>query len=155
MNTNIKIDGFKIISRNLSTVFQYVANLENDQFWRKEINSTSMNAKPQINTLAVEDSFLSKKVPHHILNLICTEYIEENKIIYQTVPDSPFFLKSIRIVEAISEQETKFLYHIEFDKNIVKHGLGFMLPAFIIRYVAKQDMKKYLNKLKTILETPH
>jgi hypothetical protein len=60
-----------------------------------------MKTKPQIHALATEDSFLSKRRPNNILNLICTAYRENEHVVYQTVPDSLFFLKSHRQVEAI------------------------------------------------------
>jgi hypothetical protein len=72
--------------------------------------------------------------------------------VYQTLPASKFFLESNRQVEAVSPNETRVLYHITFDKKIVKQGLGFNLPTFIIYLVAKTDMKKYLTKLKSVIE---
>ena len=149
---HIKVSGKIRIAKDSQTVFNFISNLENDKFWRKEINSSKMTMKPQVNARTTENSYLSKRVPNNILNLICTEYIENQKVIYQTMPDSKFFLKSVRIIDPISQNETMFLYTIEFDKNIVKHALGFRLPIFIINLVAKNDMKKYLAKVKTFIE---
>jgi mRNA-degrading endonuclease HigB of HigAB toxin-antitoxin module len=111
-----------------------------------------MTAKPQINVKATESSYLSKRTPSHILDLICTTYMENKQIVYQTLPASKFFSESNRQVEAVSPNETRVLYHITFDKKIVKQGLGFNLPTFIIYLVAKTDMKKYLTKLKSVIE---
>lgn len=141
-----------LIRNNYKQVFNFLANLENDIHWRKEINSSKMNSEPQIGALVTEDSFLSKKVPNHILNLQCIEYTKDNKVIYQTVKESEFYLKSTRIVEEISPNHSKVFYQIDFDKNIVKHGTGINFPNFIIDWVVNNDMKKYLNKLKMVLE---
>lgn len=141
-----------LIRNNYKQVFNFLANLENDIHWRKEINSSKMNSEPQIGALVTEDSFLSKKVPNHILNLQCIEYTKDNKVIYQTVKESEFYLKSTRIVEEISPNHSKVFYQIDFDKNIVKHGTGINLPNFIINWVVNKDIKKYLNKLKMVLE---
>jgi hypothetical protein len=148
----IKANGTILISADPETVFAYIANLENDKFWRKEINSTTMTSKAQINALAVEDSYLSKRTPSNIQNLVCIEFLENKRVVYQTIPGSRFFLKSSREVEAISTNETKMTYAIEFDKSIVKHGLGFSLPTFLIAFVANRDMKKYLRTLRSIME---
>jgi hypothetical protein len=148
----IKATGTITILANSKTVFEYLSNLENDKFWRKEINATSMKTKPQIHALATEDAFLSKRRPNNILNLICTQYSEHERVVYQTMSDSKFFLKSDRQVEPISPNETTVIYSIEFDKSIVKHGLGFTLPTFIVNFVTKRDMKKYLSQLKTVIE---
>jgi hypothetical protein len=148
----IKVIATITISTDLKTVFDYISNLENDKFWRKEINDTTMATKPQLNARATESSYLSKRAPNNILQLICTDYLENKQIVYQTIPDSKFYLKSDRQVEAISQNETRVIYNIEFDKSIVKHGLGFNLPSLIINVVAKADMKKYLKRLKNVLE---
>lgn len=149
---NITLSGEITISNNAVSTFQYISNLENDPFWRKEINSTEMNSSPQLKALAKESSYLSKKQPANVLELECIEFIDQQKIVYQTLSTSPFYLKSIREVKSLSAHETQFIYSIIFDKNIVKHGLGFSLPTFIIKMAAQSDMKKYLKKLKEILE---
>jgi len=141
------------ISTDYKTVFEYISNLENDRFWRKEINSTTMSSKPQTGVMATENSFLSKRVPNNVLILKCIELLENKHIVYQTLSDSKFYLKSVRKVESISENESKVTYTIEFDNSIVKHGLGIGLPKFIIDMVTKSDMKKYLKKLKAVLES--
>ena len=152
---NILVTGFISISADHRTVFDYISNLSNDKFWRKEINSTTMNSKPQINALAAENSYLSKRVPDNMLLLVCSEFVENKKVVYQTLPDSKFFLKSLRMVESVSENETKVTYTIAFDQRIVIHGLGFSLPTLLVQLVAKHDMKKYLAALKTLLENKH
>lgn len=148
INTSKKVQIFS----DHKTVFDYVSNLENDKFWRKEVNSTTMDCKPQIGSVAIEDSFLSKKTPSNVLNLKCIKFIKNEKIIYQTLTDSSFFLKTIRQVEPITENRSLVTYTIKFDKSIVKHGLGFSLPKFIIYLITKRNMRIYLQNLKSILE---
>ena len=111
-----------------------------------------MNGPAQLGALARESSFLSKRVSANILELKCTAFTLNKSITYTTLPPTPFFLQSIRKVEIIDDHHCKFNYEITFDKSIVKHGLGFGLPSFLIRIVAKADMKKYLAKLKELLE---
>jgi hypothetical protein len=149
---NIKIEDSIIISRDINAVFDFISNLENDRYWRKEINSTMMKGKPQVNTEATEDSFLSKRKPNHLSNLICKVYQENIQIVYETIPGSNYFLRSNRQVAPVLQNQTKLTYTVEFDKNIVKYGTGFALPEFIIHFVARRDMKKYLARLKQVLE---
>jgi hypothetical protein len=149
---HIQTQGQIVIHKNASTVFAFIANLENDKLWRKEINETIMNAPAQLGVLAKESSFLSKRVPAHVLELRCTQFILNKSITYTTLPSSPFYLQSIRKVEEIDDHSCRFIYEICFDQSIVKHGLGFGLPAFLIRMVAQTDMKKYLLKVKELME---
>jgi hypothetical protein len=149
---SVEICGAITISKDQKEVFEFVSNLENDYLWRKEINCTKMSSNPRLNAMATEDSYLSKRVPHFLMDLICTEYTDHCKIIYQTVPHANFFLRSIREVRAASQKSTTVIYLLTFDKNIVKHGLGFSLPIFVIRMAAKRNLKRYLCKLKEVLE---
>jgi hypothetical protein len=149
---HIQTKGQIIINKNASTVFAFVANLTNDALWRKEINETKMNGPAQLGAIAHESSFLSKRVPANILELVCTEFNFNESIIYTTVPSSPFYLQSMRKVVVINEESCTFIYEITFDESIVKHGLGFGLPAFLIKMVAQADMKKYLSTLKGAIE---
>ena len=140
------------IYKSSQTVFNFIADLQNDKQWRKEINGTTMQGTPQLGARDEEDSFLSKRTPSHVLQLVCTAFTQNQQVVYETVPQSKFYLKSIRQVEAVSLNETKVTYTITFDKGIVKQGLGFNLPTFIVNLVAGTDLKKYLAKLKQVLE---
>jgi hypothetical protein len=129
---HIQTKGQIIINKNASTVFAFIANLTNDALWRKEINETKMNGSAQLGAIAHESSFLSKRVPANILELVCSEFNFNESITYTTLPSSPFYLQSIRKVEVINEESCLLIYEITFDKSIVKHGLGFGLPGFLI-----------------------
>ncbi|MBI3235481.1 MAG: hypothetical protein HYZ42_15825 [Bacteroidetes bacterium] len=99
---NVFISDTVIISKDHNAVFEFIANLENDHLWRKEINSTGMPSPPKLGTMAIENSYLSKKVPENILQLKCIEFKENKEVTYQTLPDSKFYLKSIRQVEPLA-----------------------------------------------------
>lgn len=150
---NFSIKGEILIETAASKLFAFVSNLENDQLWRKEINYSQSNGSAQLGTLVKESSFLSKRVPENILELTCTEFILNSQITYTTLNPNSFYLQSKRNVVPINSKQSKFIYKIIFDKNIVKHGLGFNLPNFLIQMAAQSDMKKYLKKLKQVLET--
>lgn len=146
---NIIVSGNIILQADATAVFLYLADLSNDKFWRKEISETILSAKPGLHVTATETSYLSKRVPKHVLSLICIAYSEPATVIYETLPESKFYLKSTRLVEAVSKGQSRFTYSLEFDPLVVKHALGFSLPLFLIRWVAQSDLKKYLSQLKT------
>ena len=153
----IDITGTITVRQDAAAVFAYVADLRNDKHWRKEVNETRCpEAQPGTNPsegcVMIEDSFLSKRVPHHVAALRCEEWRPNEHVIYQSLPDNPYFLKSYRTVTALGSSATRITYRIEFDEAIVKHGLGVGLPQFLVRYVAYADMKNYLKRLKSLLE---
>jgi hypothetical protein len=80
------------------------------------------------------------------------EYLLNELVVYESLPANLFWLKNSRQVEKIARDSTKLTYHLEFDADIVKYGIGFKLPMFFLRYYTKATMNKYLNKLKLILE---
>ncbi len=149
----IDISSTIIISTNYKKVFEYVSNYSNDVFWRKEINAVKINTESvEKNTLIIEDSFLSKKTPNYISKLKCIEFQKYELIISETIFDNSFWAKNTRIVEVLPNGSTKLTYRVQFDINIVKHGLGFSLPKFIVNFYTKSTMNKYLSVLKNILE---
>jgi hypothetical protein len=151
--TVIDITGTINVQKDIHTVFNYISDFRLDKNWRKEINETTIaDTDTKLNNVVIEYSYLSKKVPNHKAALKCVEYIPNSIIVYQSLPENTFWLKNSRQTEAISNNITKITYQIEFDIAVVKYGLGFALPTFFIKYYTKTIMKKYLHKLKQILE---
>jgi hypothetical protein len=150
----ISIEQSIVVNRDHIAVFDFYADVRNDNCWRKEINHTTLSSEaPVLGCIAIEDSFLSKKVPHYVTKMACTQLIYGQLICFETLPDIKFKMKSHRSVKAIDTNKTELTYQIEFDERIVKHGVGFNLPRFLVRWVALSDMKKYLSTLKQILES--
>ena len=143
-----------LILKDANTVFNYLSDFRNDKFWRKEVNETQLNTKEmQLNAIITEDSFLSKKVPHYISVLTCTELTPNQLIVCETVPETKFKAKSTRQTIALpNKNQTKVIYRLQFELAIVKFGLGFALPKFIVQWYSLQIMKQYLAKLKGNLE---
>jgi hypothetical protein len=150
----ITIESSILIQRDPITVFNYVSDLRLDKHWRKEINETTLVSPALgLGSRVVESSFLSKRVPANEITLTCSVYSEGEKIVYQSVPESAFNLMNSRSVTVTSPGITRFTYLISFDAAIVKFGLGFQLPRFLVMFYTRKTMGRYLAKLKTILES--
>lgn len=153
MAGNITVQSSIVIHKDIDSVFSYISDLRQDKNWRKEINETTLSTPgPALNSIATESSFLSKRVPDNKIKLQCVSYQSNNIIVHHSLPDERFSLMNSRQVEAMPDGQTRFIYEIAFDVNIVKHGLGFALPAFLVKYYTAQTMNKYLKKLKQVLE---
>lgn len=142
-----------LIMADHRSVFEYISDLRNDRYWRTEVNSTSMEGAPGIGTVAVESSFLSRRVPEYVAKLVCTDYIPLAKVIYETLPGNVHYLKSSRSVAKLENNVVEITYRLEFSSSLAVHGLGFPIPAFIISIVTKQAMKKYMKLLKNKIES--
>lgn len=148
----ISNSGTLLVNRKVETVFEFFSNPENDKFWRKEINQSTLVKPLQVGTMVAEYSYLSKKAPCHLTELRCVQYEKNKMAVFETMPEAKFYLKSQRLVSAVSENTTQIFYKIEFEGELVKFALGFSLPAIIIRLKSNRDLKKYLGNLKTKLE---
>lgn len=141
------------ISKDIDTVFEYLADYSKEPQWRSEVKYVSMSTDVvRKGTLVKEDTFLSKKVPSHISMLKCTDYEKNKHAIFETNDENTFYQKKMRYVEAAGSNKTKVTYRLQFDVAIVKYGLGYALPEFIVQLYTKMLMKKYLKVLKIILE---
>jgi hypothetical protein len=134
-------------------VFDYLANYTNDPEWRAEIKDVQLST-PSVRekTEVTEVSFLSKKVPRHVSVLQCVALAPGRSVASETTPASPFWSRNTREVEPLPGNRTRVVYRLQFDPAVVKHGLGFGLPRFVVQFYTKATMKKYLAALKNILE---
>lgn len=149
----IKNSGTILVNRNVERVFDFFANPGNDSLWRTEINKSTVDGPLQFGVTVSEYSYLSKKASNNLLELKCVQF-EKNKIaIFETPANATFYLKSQRLVKAVSDNTTELIYKLDFDKSIVKFAVGFSLPNFIISLKAGNDLKKYLRQLKNQLES--
>ncbi|QMU29505.1 SRPBCC family protein [Adhaeribacter radiodurans] len=141
------------ISKSPAKVFAYLSNYTNDSLWRKEINWVKLNTGTIAKeTVITEESFLSRRVPNYVSTLQCTDIQNNRLITSETIPGNPFWAKNTRMVEPLPSNFTKVTYQLQFDRNIVKHGLGFNLPKFLVNFYTRSTMKKYLAVLKKNLE---
>ncbi len=148
----INTSGSILISQNTEIVFAFFTNPGNDNLWRTEINKSTLDGPLQLGVTVSEYSYLSKKVPDNLVELKCIQFDKNKMAVFETPGDARFYLKSQRMVKAVSDNTTEVTYKLEFDKSIVKFAMGFSLPDFIVSMKAKSDMKKYLRQLKTQLE---
>jgi uncharacterized membrane protein len=141
------------IAKSTQRVFDYLANYTNDPRWRAEIKDVQLST-PSVGqkTQITEVSFLSKKVPRHVSVLQCVALQPGRAITSETTSASPFWSRNTREVESLPGDRTRVTYRLQFDPGVVKYGLGFALPRFVVQFYTKATMKKYLAALKGILE---
>lgn len=140
------------IEANHQFVFNYVADLRNDILWRREINWVLLADNFNVGAIAVECSFLSKRVPKYIQELKCITYAAYSEVIYQTLNENKYYLNTSRKVTKLTANTTEFSYQLIFDPSIACHGLGFKIPTFIISLVTRRTMRKYMKLLKARIE---
>lgn len=148
----IKTTGAILVNKKVDTVFDFFTNPSNDKLWRTEINQSTLDGTMQLGVRISEYSYLSKKAPNNLIELKCVQYDKNELAIFETLDNAKFYIRSQRQVKAISDNKTEIIYTLEFDIDLVKFALGFVLPKFIISFKAGRDLKKYLRQLKTQLD---
>ncbi len=141
-----------LVNKKAESVFDFFANPSNDNLWRTEINKSTIDGTLQLGVTISEYSYLSKRVPNNLIELVCVRFDKNKLAIFETQHNAQFHIRSQRQVNAILENTTEIIYTLDFDIDLVKYALGFALPKFIVSFKAASDMKKYLRQLKTKLE---
>lgn len=141
-----------VISKPVATVFSYLADMRNDQFWRDEVKHTTAESGPGLHCQVQQQTELNKNKPLYSASYICNKFIANEEAMYETTTDSTDWQRSIRHVQAIDASTTKVLYTVEFERNIIKHGMSVVPPSFMIDLFLTATIKKYLQQLKDKLE---
>lgn len=148
----IRSTGSILIQRKVEEVFRFFADPTNDPQWRTEVTRTTRTGEPGAGTTVQEHSYLSKKAPDVVVELRCVQYEENERAIFETPDGAPSHRRSERRVSARPDGTTEVVYTLAFDTAIVKEALGFALPRYIVALKAGHDLKRYLRRLKAVLE---
>lgn len=149
----ISTSGRILVNKDVASTFDFFANPANDSLWRTEINESVLDGPLQLGVTTAEYSYLSKRAANNLLQLKCVQFDKNSLAVFETSSEARFYLKSQRMVKAVSDEKTELVYKLDFDKSIIKFALGFSLPDFIVSWKAGSDMKKYLRQLKVQLES--
>lgn len=182
MSDTIQIISATTVQRDVKGTFHFLADLRNDEFWRKEVHKIFIeNPKEKLDSLALEIFFFTHQKPKHHILFRCSELIENESVSYESVfdhtfyannqvrintflnntpiqtsinsiLDSPLYLRYTRKVTYLADEKTQITCQMDFDKNLPAHGLGLNLPTFFVKQYLKQMMKQHLHKLKKAIE---
>ncbi|WP_256006740.1 SRPBCC family protein [Pedobacter deserti] len=141
-----------MIGSDCRSAFEFIADLRNDWRWRTEVRTTVLDGEVRLGAVAVEASYLSKKMPAYLRKLVCSSYTPGQTVAYQTEPANLHYLKTTRWAVSHGPNLSQLTYRLEFDPSIVRFSLGYPVPRLIIHYVTRRAMKAYLRNLKRILE---
>jgi hypothetical protein len=144
--------GELVVNKPLPIVFGYFADMCNDQFWRDEVKKTTANGVPELNCLVQQATELNKSKPLYTASYVCNKFIANDTIVYETTTESEDWQRNIRKCEAINDVSTRIVYTVEFEKNIIKHGMSVVPPSFMVEMFLTTTIKKYLQQLKQRVE---
>lgn len=139
------------IQAPIEDVFDHVKNTLNDDTWREEVNSMEADGPFMIGTTFTEDAHIGLE-RNFITKTTLIELIDNERAFYQTPLNAKYFLSSLRKVQALSSDKTKFTYSVEFDHEMSKETLRIKLPEQVLEFSYGLIMSKYLKNLKHYFE---
>lgn len=139
------------INAPIDKVFDLVSSPMNDHLWRSEVNDmTTNNESVMIGSWYREDAWIGIK-RNFITTTAVVEIEAPKRVIFVTPKSSPFYLKSRRFFSH-DNGVTTFKYVVDFDRKMIKETFGFNASPKIVMKLYSFQMKRYLKKLKQILE---
>ncbi|PIP88938.1 MAG: hypothetical protein COW01_05115 [Bdellovibrionales bacterium CG12_big_fil_rev_8_21_14_0_65_38_15] len=139
------------IKRPIQEVFEHVKNTLNDDTWRTEVNTMEADGPFMIGTTYTEDAHIGLQT-NFITKTTLISLIENKLAFYQTPENAKYFLSSLREVESLNDQKTKFTYTVEFDYEMSKETLRIKLPKEVLEFSYGLIMSQYLKNLKEYLD---
>jgi hypothetical protein len=150
-NDRITIKQSVNINASIEKVFDYIADGTKDPTWRDEVNEMILYGEVAVGTLQIEKSKLGKHDNYETPTDI-TVLERPYKIVLETPEDYRLWLRSTRIYESVDDRTTRFNYELSFDKAMVNETTPIPIPSIIVKWLYTLTIKKYLGKLKGILE---
>lgn len=147
----VQSTGEVTISAPIDKVFDLVSSPMNDHLWRSEVNDmTTNNDDVVVGSWFREDAWIGIR-KNFITTTAVIEIDAPYKVIFETPAGSPFYLKSQRFFTE-DKGKTTFKYVVDFDRKMIKETFGLNVSPQIVMKLYSFQMKRYLNKLKKILE---
>ena len=133
-------------------VFELAADTTNDYLWRDEVHQITASGPFEVGTKYLEDAALGIH-KHYYTEVSLVELEQPFKAVYVTTKENPYYLKSSRMVKKISNNLTRLTYHVVIQKEMIQSITGLPLPAGLTSLVYSARMKKYLRKLRNVIES--
>lgn len=147
----VQSTGRVTIKAPIDKVYDLVSSPMNDHLWRSEVNDmTTNNESVVVGSWYREDAWIGIR-KNFITTTAVVEVNPPYKVIFVTPKGSPFYLKSRRFFSE-KNGETTFSYIVDFDKKMIKETFGLNISPKIVMKLYAFQMKRYLKKLKEVLE---
>jgi len=140
-----------VLDAPIDKVCEFITNPLNDDQWRSEVNDMTIEGGVlEVGAVIAEDAWIGLR-----RNFITKTRVEilncPDEALFITTNDNPFYLRSHRYFESIDESSTRFTYDVEFDVKMIPATLGGNWNPDFVSSMYGIQMKRYLNKLKTIV----
>lgn len=140
------------IGKPVDIVFNFISNGVNDPKWRTEVERMKVNGAPTLGTTWMEYSTFFKWF-HIVTPTAIMEFTYPKRIVLETPKNHLPWLRSIREVEAINREQSRFTYELSFDVDLTKQIMPIAPPVWFITLCYMPRIRKYLRNLKKLIES--
>ncbi|RAK70235.1 SRPBCC family protein [Hymenobacter edaphi] len=149
----IEVERRVTIAAPLAAVFALAADLRHDTRWRREIHRTLLDAPaPGPGVVATEDAFLSPACPHALTRLAYVAYEPDHFVRCTALAGETAWQDVERRFCPAGPAHTEFTYTLRFELAVVRRGLRFAPPRWLLRGYTGWMMGRYLRRLQRLLE---
>jgi hypothetical protein len=133
-------------------VFVFVSNGSNDPKWRTEVDRMDVSGPVRLGTEWIEYSTFFKLF-HTVTPVSVRELDPPKRVVVETPDQHPAWLRSVREVQAIGDQRSRFAYELAFDLATFKQITPVLPPGWLVAKWYIRRIRRYLGNAKRILET--
>ncbi|GAA4809667.1 SRPBCC family protein [Nocardioides caeni] len=148
----IRIERSVVINVPAREAFAYAADFLNDPQWRAEVTTMTVDGPRRIGAVYTEDSRLGLR-PHWVTLTRLTVWEPDRHVVAETLPTSPYYLRSERTFEELAPGRTRMTYLLEYDAAMADAVFGFPVPPILVELGYATIMQAYLGKLRLLLES--
>lgn len=134
-----------LIKRNSEAVFDYMADVENDVYWRSGVISMVQSTKGYTDLTSVQDEVLTLFGKTFKITAMVTKYVHNSGYAFRIFKGIPG-LTGYRKVQDVGEN-TLMTYSVSIETNPF---IALLLQP--LKFIFKKRFNRDLNRLRTILE---
>lgn len=148
----ITVERSVVVDVPVRRAFRYAADFLNDPEWRAEVNTMTVDGPRRIGAVYAEDSHLGLR-PHWVTLTRLTVWQPRRRVVAETLPTSPYYLRSGRTFERISPRRTRMTYRLEYAPEMADAVFGIRVPPVLVEVGYSAIMASYLAKLRHLFRT--
>jgi hypothetical protein len=132
-------------------IFDFMSNAMNDPLWRPEVEKMEMEGEPRLGLLITE--YITIYRFFHIITPVVIQVLDRpHQFIIETPSTHPSWVHCIRSVEEIETGRSKVSVKLSFSLNNLRQILPFSPPGIFVMMWYRPKIRRYLRKLKGIME---
>lgn len=152
MKTRISMRESIDVDRPQEVVFDFVSQGANDPLWRSEVKRMEVSGPVVLGTTWMEYStfFL---VLHTVTPVTLKQLDAPQHALVETPDGHPYWLRSIRTVERLDQQRSRFSYELAFELDLMRQITPILPPPALVRWWYGRRIRRYLRNARQLLES--